>query len=54
MNRMSLDSEYMTFEEFIERMKKDLNESDFSVIDCAAPNNEEDYQKLLELFQSIK
>jgi len=47
MNNFNLDSNYMTFEEFINKVRIDLNDSDFMVFDMPAPKNEKQYQEFL-------
>ncbi|KJW12836.1 hypothetical protein VC81_03960 [Levilactobacillus spicheri] len=48
-----LDSDYMTFEEYLTRLRKDLNNPDFAVLDDRAAESEEEYQVKLALFKKV-
>lgn len=53
MKNIYSDSDYMTFDDFLARLRKDLNDPDFFAYDLTAPRNEEDYQKLLSIFKEV-
>lgn len=48
-----LDSDYMTFREYLARLRKDLNDPDFAVFDDRAAESEEEYQVKLDLFKKV-
>lgn len=52
-DRMNRDSEYMSYKEFIERLRVDLDDPDFFMFDGAAPNDEDEYQTMLALFKKV-
>lgn len=45
---------FMTLEQFIARVRKDLNDPKVSFMDMPVPRNEEEYQSALDLFKLIK
>ncbi|HIW72411.1 MAG TPA: hypothetical protein H9875_07280 [Candidatus Levilactobacillus faecigallinarum] len=49
----SLDSDYMTYEEYLTRLRKDLNDPEFAIIDGRAPENEDEYQTMLGIFKDV-
>lgn len=49
----SPDSDYMTYSEYMKRLRQDLGDPDFSILDGCAPHNEEEYQTMLAIFQQI-
>lgn len=49
----SLDSDYMTYSQYITRLRQDLGDPDFSIIDGCAPHNENEYQIMLSIFRKI-
>lgn len=50
MDQMS-DNNFMTYKQLINRLQKDLNNSDLDVLDLNVPHNEEEYQKYFILCQ---
>lgn len=47
----SPDSDYMTYSEYMTRLRQDLRDPDFSILDGCAPHNEDEYQTMLSLFK---
>lgn len=47
------DNDFMTFAEFMTRLRKDLDAPNLHVSDIVTPDNEEKYQKYLVLFRDI-
>lgn len=45
---------FMTLEQFVARVRKDLNDPKISFMDMPVPRNEEEYQSSLGLFKLIK
>jgi len=54
MNNPYSDSDFMTFNDFITRLRKDLNDSDFFAYDLRAPKNENEYQDYLTMCKMLK
>ncbi|MFD1455191.1 hypothetical protein ACFQ44_05760 [Levilactobacillus lanxiensis] len=48
-DQIGKDSDFMTYQEFIERLRVDLNDPDMTIYDGAAPQNEDEYQVMLGL-----
>lgn len=48
-DQIGRDSDFMTYQEFIERLRVDLNDPDMTICDGAAPQSEEEYQTILGL-----
>ncbi|NVO88907.1 hypothetical protein HWN39_10495 [Lactobacillus rhamnosus] len=44
-------SDFMTLEQFVTRVRKDLNDPDLTFYDTPVPRNEEEYQQELKLFK---
>ncbi|MFD1455190.1 hypothetical protein ACFQ44_05755 [Levilactobacillus lanxiensis] len=49
----SRDSDYMTFYEYLNRLRKDLNAPDFSAMEGKAPDSEEEYLNNLKILKQI-
>jgi hypothetical protein len=52
MDQMS-DNNFMTYKQLINRLRKDLNNSDLDVLDLNVPHNEEEYQNTLSYVSRI-
>jgi len=48
-DQIGKDSDFMTYQEFIERLRVDLNDPDMTIYDGAAPQSEDEYQVMLGL-----
>lgn len=47
------DTDFITYQELVERLRKDLNDPDFGAFDLAVPHNEEEYQQVLLIMQHV-
>lgn len=43
----------MTYKDFIDCLRKDLNTPDFMIFDYPTPDNEDDYQEALNFFKHL-
>lgn len=54
MNNVYTDSDYMTFKDFLARLRKDIDDPDFFAFDLKVPENEEQYQDMLKMCKYLK
>lgn len=53
MDNLYSDSDFITLDDFLKRLRKDLNDPDFFAYDITSPQSEEEYQQLLSLFKEV-
>lgn len=54
MDNVYSDSEFITFDDFIKRLRSDLNDPDFFAYDLRAPKSEDEYQDYLRICKYLK
>lgn len=48
------DTDFMTMEEFLRRLRLELHDPEFSFLDDSAPHNQHEYDVILSIFKTFE